>query len=115
MTDLTLSNVGFSASDFKQVGRLVNLQNLHFRNGRAAIVNSLDDNVLQAWNRHAKDTGSFRHLELISIVNAPGITVQAFEYLNTFPVLDTIILCHTSVRTHHKVISEKHGWLRQSE
>ena len=112
MTNLTLAYVHYSRADLRQLTVLCNLRNLHVRyqGGTSQAVEPFDDTVIQHLAWRASADGALSQLQMIFVRNARGISAKVFEYLSSFPSLDTFGVFGTRITQQHRSLSKMHGW-----
>lgn len=114
VVNLTVGDMDMSVSDLREVSRVRNLRTLQVHYERRCQSNILDDRIVQVWSQRAASGQSFSRLETLAITNAPGFTVSAFEHLAAFPVLSSVFLFQTGVKSSERdgQAAERSGWRR---
>lgn len=115
LVNVTLIDAKWTATDFKQLALLQNLQSLYVKYTRGRAAQPFDDYTLRSLSARAEHDRAFSQLTMIFIENAEGITWNIFDCLNRFPRLEAFYVFETKIESIHKSNAKKYGWNRTLE
>ena len=112
---LTLENITLPRSTLIQcLSRLTNLAVLTLGTGLACDPGvGLDDNVIRAWGRHAKESDNGQAFGLLKVLNMrwqPSITSRAFVYLQPLPRLAVVNVHRCGIPYDDIHVARDAGW-----
>lgn len=116
LTALTIgTGVFYHRRDLISISDLKNLVALDICNTDTTDHGSVDDGVVRAWSRHAKEADAFPELRVLIVRNEYSVTSQSLQYLSDFPSLALFGVQGCKVSSRDEVTATQHGWTVRDE
>lgn len=111
LTALTISNdITYTRGEAIALSSLRNLVALDICSAWHQPRNVVDDGVIRAWGRHAKEAGAFPELRVLIVRHERGVTSQTLRYLNDLPSLALFGVQDCAISEKDQTTAVQWGW-----